>query len=499
MFTFNGSTLASFGCIGERIGRPGTGTRAAVLHQVPGRVGAYDMGVLSGERVIEFDLTLVDQASLAAARSAERAIAAWLVTDSPCTLMIDDETDVTYSARLDGSIEWEWIGATARRATITFTCPDPLATSTAGEVTTALASGITTVTNDGTAPAYPRITVAMESDCTYLRVDCNGRKVQLGNIGDPDATVIDVETDAVTDDLLSVTGWSLSETTPVEVGTVGGAMGADGANGFSPQRTGGSWPNDASWSGPIARHTTAHAAIAGDFKASERLYINDAGGGIGWGVAQVYRLDGSNNILSRAQIWTQAGTVRARVDLGGTGGEAIVLDKTLTVNALPEPVSFLIDVTRSGNVWTASVVSLDATGRRAYPTATGRYTDTASDFAADVENRQVRIARYHDMDAPTHIDIRSLSIVSLTTPGPLAVVTLPTNGKTVVIDCGADGPPCVYMDATGGPIGMTRWMDYWSLTAGNNWLALPSGSWPLSRMSDGTIGDAYCYHTERFL
>jgi phage-related protein len=217
------------------------------------------MGRTVGYRTIEIEVffTQVDR-TLATAKV--RQLANWLNVESPKSLVFSDEPDKQYFVVLSGDTQIEELYS-QRKAKLTFIAPDPFAYAVA-ETQTPFTLGANALTNSGTASVFPRFLIPLTGDVSYLKVKKSDTEfVLVGQIDDASLTPVAPTTNVLSDDLSSVTGWSVG--THNIGGSVAGTMVSDGAN-FGAQLVGGSYGAGASWHGPVLRK--ACSSTAADFQ-----------------------------------------------------------------------------------------------------------------------------------------------------------------------------------------------------------------------------------------
>lgn len=143
---------------------------------IAGRHGAIPLKSRLGVRTHKIKVTLL-AASDTDMRSKNRDIAKWLFTDTERTLTFSDEPDKSYQSKLTDQTALTQL-LTIGETVLTFTASDPFAYGAVKSQTVATGG---TVTNTGTAPAYPIVTFAPSATITNFTVtnSTTGRSVNL--------------------------------------------------------------------------------------------------------------------------------------------------------------------------------------------------------------------------------------------------------------------------------------------------------------------------------
>lgn len=174
---------------------------------IPGRIGAYSYGNEIGTRVIEIDIIIFsDRPNNLPMYSTQ--VAQWLLYNEPQKLILEDNITRYYMASFTGDSTLEEL-ATIGKTTLTFVCYDPLQYGAETTIPINL-SGMTKVTNVGTAPSFPIIRFKVNKNLTGLTVVGRDDFIDIGNPMTVDTTVEDYEPYAIKDYLESYNGWTQS-------------------------------------------------------------------------------------------------------------------------------------------------------------------------------------------------------------------------------------------------------------------------------------------------
>jgi predicted phage tail component-like protein len=187
-FTFNGINSDAYLKV-LKVGHSVLPSSKITSVDVANRAGSYFVRKTFGIRSITIDVVIVgtDQTDL---RSKVRSIADWLDVDSPQTLSLSEDPNISYVAILDGDTNIDQI-LSIGTGQLKFTCLDPFAY---GQLkTVSLVAGSNTVTYNGTADAYPTMTVTFSaSESSFEVSNQDGQKVHIdATLGTNTTLVID--------------------------------------------------------------------------------------------------------------------------------------------------------------------------------------------------------------------------------------------------------------------------------------------------------------------
>jgi predicted phage tail component-like protein len=185
---------------------------------VAGRAGSYFVYKRLGTRTIEVEVAIVGT-SQSYFRSKVRELADWLDVDKPTALSFSEDPTISYYAIVDGDTSIDQILAIGT-GTIKFICPDPFAYGASRTVS--LVTGPNTVTYNGTADAYPVMTVTFSSAQTSFEVSNGTEKIHIdADLATTSTLVIDFSLGKITiNDVLNMQTLSLdSDFFPLKKGT----------------------------------------------------------------------------------------------------------------------------------------------------------------------------------------------------------------------------------------------------------------------------------------
>jgi predicted phage tail component-like protein len=162
------------------------------LLDVEGRSGAFFISKKHGVKKIDVEFVVIGDEL----RDNIRDIADWLDAEKPEALICSDEPDKTDFAILDGETDLDE-QLKAGFGTLTFICPDPY--SIAASRTVNLVAGSNTVTYNGTAPTYPKVTATFTTAQTSFEISNGKEKVKINaSLATTSKLVVDFNTGKIT-------------------------------------------------------------------------------------------------------------------------------------------------------------------------------------------------------------------------------------------------------------------------------------------------------------
>lgn len=196
---------------------------------MPSCMGEVYTGFKYEARSIDIEYIIVAN-TVAEYEKAIRDLAYLLDHKAPATLILGNESDKYYKAVVDGATELDQVRSTGS-GTIKFICYDPLAYSTSQKLFTPNSKKIVTVTNQGTAEAYPLINVAFSKDASFLQcTNYNGKAVLVGSRPSADQTVVNASSSIVLNDPCnSLTNWTTATNVLDNNREVSGTVAVNGA------------------------------------------------------------------------------------------------------------------------------------------------------------------------------------------------------------------------------------------------------------------------------
>lgn len=244
--TFNGDNLSTYikatqvnrGIIPERVNR---------TYTIPKKSGVLYDGYHYKEKTISVEFMIVNT-NLNAVR---RALASMLDVAEPAQLIFGDEPTFYWMAVPDGQVDLEEV-LKVGTGRIDFLCPKPWAFKT-GESEFILSPGQSkmTVTNNGSAPTNPKLTVNFSADCGFVGITSPQGIIQLGNMISPDSVAVP-SSEKLINTAFKGTGnttWAKNTFQPLHVNAQASGVIAENANGVGVSSFG-TW-GAKQWHGPV--------------------------------------------------------------------------------------------------------------------------------------------------------------------------------------------------------------------------------------------------------
>lgn len=196
MLTFKGSSLPS-GVIVREVENTVLPPVNPKTIEIAGRHGGLDFGRTYGMREINV-LIGVKGGSLEEVRSIVRQLAKQLNSENLESLILLDEPDVEYKARITGETSLKPLYR-YEETTITFLCPNPFPNDLALETVNLSSSGVTNVDVLGSAETYPTFTINVTANTGAFTINNVVNNVittltVVDNFVNGDVVIIDCDT-----------------------------------------------------------------------------------------------------------------------------------------------------------------------------------------------------------------------------------------------------------------------------------------------------------------
>lgn len=261
--------------------------------QVPGRYGEYDFGNGIGARTIDVSYFIIAD-SPADLRTKAREFAKWLYSDEPKKLVLLDEPDKYYWAKVTGNLDLQEAFRTGE-GKIQFYCSDPFAyTDEQGYTFDPLNPAI--LPNGGVFATYPRFEFVFSQPSSEFAVYNKDKYLYFGQPETVDAPAPERKRVIVLDDnCSSVAGWTAG--VGVDGATLYGSLESTGSyirqynNDFG---SGGTWQGAAgvkTFGGQQLQDFTVEAEVAFKSTASNQV-----------GRVEIYLLDQNNVRIGKMAI-----------------------------------------------------------------------------------------------------------------------------------------------------------------------------------------------------
>lgn len=404
---------------------------SSVTQAVPGRPGAYFYRSDQGVRQITIDISL-PAASMADLRSKARALAAWLQPSIPKSLVLPDEPGKTYYAVLDGSTDLTAVAALGS-GTLTFTCPDPYAYG-ATVTPTIDVTEVNTVANQGTAEAFPVLTITAQADLEFIAYSNGDDYILLGTpaMADGSQTKVDTNPLVMDDTCSTITGWNVYNT--VEYGTEDGTMESDG-NHFKAS----SYGSGSGWHGPSVAKSLSNTIQ--DFQVDVWVFNTNTGAKKDMGRVEVYLRDSNGASIGKMSLtdsWNNDANMWGQVRAGADGTGHNIISEWGDVKGTWNDFYGILRIIRQGNKWTGHIAKYNSSTAKFYATRTTTWTDTGSSIMNPLATVQVAVAQYGTNTVTTlqidRVQVRDLTTVSDSTTD---IPYIAHAGDVIVVDHGA--------------------------------------------------------------
>ncbi|MGF9741574.1 distal tail protein Dit [Priestia megaterium] len=402
--------------------------------KVYGRAGEYDFGIEIGTRSIKIDFQIIGDNNEDVIKKA-RLLSTWLFHEDLQPLIIADEPDKQYKARVINDTEVEE-NLRVGSGTIEFLVPDGYAESI--EDKTFNATPTTTdpvnVVNNGTVEAYPLINLTMRANATSISVISDDKFVLLGENSMVEKTDTAINPIVLSDDFTSFAGWATG--TNVDGGTVTGTF---SSNGYTIWQSNRDYGTGSTWHGAAAIKSLSRAVT--DFQVDALVGL-DSTKIDQIGRVEVYLLDSNNTIMGKIALKDMASDgefpmFEARAgDING--GELFVADYGSKKGAFANFRDGVIRISRKGNVWTAYIAKIDPTTKEHHTRLTKQFVDSKGLYD-DKQLAKIQIhAATHGTRSPVYdaffadLKVRELTASSINNGTQTPIVF--NSGDIVTID-----------------------------------------------------------------
>ncbi|MCY8048443.1 phage tail family protein [Bacillus haynesii] len=168
MFTFKGETSKDNGLIVREVASAILPTVNEKTVEIPSRHGGLDYGRTYGMRQIDFTVGIKGESD-EDLRLKMRRLAKWLNSRTLQPLVLSDEPDKQYMARVTGDTNLSPLFR-YEEATVSFLVPDPFAEDIQSTAVTIPGGETTPINVAGTAETFPVFTVTMDAAAEYFEI-----------------------------------------------------------------------------------------------------------------------------------------------------------------------------------------------------------------------------------------------------------------------------------------------------------------------------------------
>lgn len=377
--------------------------------KVYGRTGEYDFGTEIGAGSIEVDIQIIGDDEHDVMKKA-RDLASWLYYKDLQPLIVADEPDKQYMARLIDETEVEETFRVGS-ATLKFLVPSGVAEATSD--TTFSAKPTTTdpftVKNNGGQDAYPIVDLTMKQDSTSIALVSEDKYVLLGQTGDVERASVAVNPTVLSDTFSSYSGWASASN--IDGGSITGAFASTGSRLIL---SGDSYGDGTTWKGPSA--VKALSRQIQDFEV-EALVGLDSDKSEQIGRVEVYLLDANNTQLgkiSMKDVASEGEYPMAEARAGNYSGGAYFLQSYgAKKGTFAGYANGMLRISRKGNRWSAYFAKVDARGKhttRLYK----EWYDSAKKYTGKLAKVQIHIGAFNDRTPVKTMYFENLVVRELT-------------------------------------------------------------------------------------
>ncbi|MDE1381172.1 phage tail family protein [Bacillus licheniformis] len=401
--------------------------------KVYGRAGSYDFGVELGEREIEVDVMLIADSQHDIIKKA-RDFSTWLFYKDLQPLIILDEPDKQYMARISGDTEVSELWRTGT-ATIKFLCPSPYAESLTEKVVNYTPEDYTPVSvrNSGTVETYPIIDMEMKQDATSIAFIMEDKYVKIGSDDVVGMTQVDTQPLVLNDPMDTYSGWG----TGIGIDGANAAIaGALSSNGYAIVQTGKDYGSATGWHGGAGVKTLSRELQ--DFQVTARCKL-DSTAIKQVGRVEVYLFDVNNVIIGKVAIVDNQTTgeypkVEARAGERYTG--TYFVKSYGSKKGVYANFDGVIQISRIGRTWSAYFAKVDSKGKH-NTRLTQTWYDTKNQWSTKkLAKIQVHIGAYGETEPVSTMYLSDLKVYekNISVDSETQVPITFKAGDTVTID-----------------------------------------------------------------
>ncbi|MGL4850924.1 MAG: distal tail protein Dit [Clostridium sp.] len=276
--------------------------------QIPGRHGAIDVNAPNlGIRYINVNVFVLSEETNTLPQKLEE-LAKWLFHKEPKRLILGDNLNRVYYARLEGDTTFTEL-LTKGEATLTFACPSPFSYN--AQETTITYPNLdelvyANIMNKGSAPTPPRISFTLNHDLTNFSVNLNDSFVEFGRslTVDEDHTTYDPL--VFYDACRSLNGWTKSSSIYGGVVT-DQAIQIDGNESFEPSGGLVDETENKKWYGPAMQKQITKSPKNFEFRANMNFTRASDEEKTGYGKNVVVLKDQDNTDLFLFRLFDNSG------------------------------------------------------------------------------------------------------------------------------------------------------------------------------------------------
>lgn len=404
--------------------------------KIQGRKGRYDFGIEEDMKTIEVDYQLIGVNESDVMNKAAD-FATWLYHKDLQPLMIDDQPDRYYMARVigDTDVTEEFrVGS----GSITFAVPSGVAEDkTISSITHSITSTEpVAITNDGTAEAYPIITLTMREPSEVIGIYTDDEFIQVGDYPSVEKETVQRSSTVLYDNCRTFSGWSAGLN--VDGGSITGTFASDGEVLVQSSKN---YGTGSTWHGAAAVKSLSRSVQ--DFQIQARsifdIYKTDEIGRV-----EIYLYGENNEVLGKFAMkkpskLTKAAYLEARAGSLQNGKYFVnsrgKYDSRKKKYEYYDVAWFHFSLARQGNKWRFYYADLlvNTGTTKHYNPKVFTYTDTQYKYMGKLAKIQIHVGAYGTNTAINRQGLSDIRVVELNALEDKNVIDLNT-GDVLVID-----------------------------------------------------------------
>lgn len=404
--------------------------------QIPGKAGSIDLNRNSiGDRKIDVEILIISPEKNMIPKQLE-LLAKWLYHEEAKELVLGDNPNRTYKAKLDGNTDFSEI-LRVGQGVISFTCTDPFIYGNKRDITLPDFStqDYVSVINNGTAPTPPIVELQIKEQATVFGIVANNEFVEIGQSQTVDEEKPPFDPRVLYDPCRSLSGWTKSSgLIDATVTDQGFQVGTDGER-FEPVSGKVDETDIDKWYGPSMQKQCL--SDTQDFTSQINYYFtrsDDKEKNAHGKLVCVFK-DKDNRDMACVRIYdndANDNSVRVEFLLLNPGGT-----KTVVVRDVHFPREFHsifgnFFVSRKGRTWEFRIDRV--AGNTSTTVASGRYSDSSGEYMRPLKHFQIGFVRWKKQPvnymSVSHVDIRSLDAPP-STNSDIEIIVVPGDKITI--------------------------------------------------------------------
>jgi predicted phage tail component-like protein len=416
--SFNGITKPYITVL-EKIRPPWAAIKRNIL-TIKGLPGGYLEDTDTQPRVIGAKVLIENKNYFSDLNKLKEDLAAWLITDSAKELIFEDESDRTYFAAVDGTLDLDEI-VSIGQGFIYFICPDAYKY---GSEKMASFTSAGSFNVEGTVETDPIIEVKLKGNTTYVVVSDGDKLNMVGSPVDVDQSSYSPTTRILESNCNTLVGWTQASGVSLEEVPIGGTLLTDGTWFYANDYGTGS-----AYHGPAMKTSLASSLQDFQFEAGFRMAHTALGQA---GVMMVSLLDINNNQVVRIMAtkrYPGINRITLEVRAGNYNNHHIILPEEI-LNFNNEYEGF-IHVRREGTFWRVKVFYMDGVNTRLWYEVT--WNDSNGIATVPVTQVQVRVLQSGTSPAAFQ-RFNDIDVYRVNQPGEFQVPIIGSAGDTIEFD-----------------------------------------------------------------